>query len=344
MLLPGPRPASRLVPLLAVVGLAITSPPGVRDAAAKGDGKGDATAEREPDETAAEFDRLGKAAYKQQKWDDAIAAFEGAYAADPLPRFLYNLGRCHEKKNNLARASHFFEQYLDRAPEAKDANEVRVLAKMLRIKLEKTSSKVVVTADHDDALVQVFAGEEPVKGASPLSYWLPFGSYRVLVEKVGFAAWDGAVVVTPDKTAEVRVHLEPVVAAGAGASGPSGPVVGVSGEPPASSAGEGGAVARVVPGPPPAAAEAPSGLPGWLAPATVGLGVTLLAGGGVFGWLSGQAVDDRDASASRSWDESIPYSEYRSAEEATDRNVLRGWVRWRGPGGLVGGRSSGSSG
>ena len=341
MLLPGPRPASRLVPLLAVVGLAITSPPGVRDAAAKGDGKGDATAEREPDETAAEFDRLGKAAYKQQKWDDAIAAFEGAYAADPLPRFLYNLGRCHEKKGDLARASHYFERYLTEAPDAKDHRKVEALAKMLRIRLAKSSSKLVVTTDAPKALVQVFVGGEPLQGASPFSYWVPFGKYRVVVEKDGFETWKGTVVVTPNETAQLAVKLsavegeEPAEAAPAlEATAPAGEVAGPA-EPVASEVAP--SEPEVAAGPPapelqPADAPEPApavledapegGAPAWLAPAALGLGGSLLAGGAVFGWLSSDAEAERDAALEDSWERGIAYSTFREHDDAARSRAL----------------------
>ena len=95
---------------------------------------------RAPKDGAAQLDALAKRAYRDGNFADALAAFEGAYEADPLPRFLYNLGRCHQKLGDMARASHFFERYLDTAGKAKDRKEVKALATMLRIKLRKEFS------------------------------------------------------------------------------------------------------------------------------------------------------------------------------------------------------------
>jgi len=101
-----PRPALRLVLLLAAAGLVLAVPPAARQAEAKEGRKGkqgqadvgEAT-DGEPSEAAAELDALGKAAYRKKRWDDAIAAFESAYEADPLPKYLFNLARCHEKNS-----------------------------------------------------------------------------------------------------------------------------------------------------------------------------------------------------------------------------------------------------
>jgi len=236
------------------------------------------------------LDALGKAAYQQQKWDDAVAAFEGAYDADPLPRFLFNLGRCHERRGDLARASHYFERYLAEAPEAEDHAKVAALAKMLRIKLGKSSSKLVVAADQPDALVRVFVEDEPLEGVSPFSHWVPFGKHRVVVDKVGYESWEGVVVVAPDRVAELSVEL----ASAPGAGGRAGP----------------------------AAAGAAADPMGWLGPAAAGLGVALLAGGGVCGWLSHQAVEDRDALVGRSWDDDVAYADYRSLDETAKGRAL----------------------
>ena len=78
-----PRPAARLA-ALACLTTCLALP-------------GAAAAEPAPNEAAAPLDELGKKAYREKRFDDAAAAFEAAYEADPLPKFLYNLGRCYEK-------------------------------------------------------------------------------------------------------------------------------------------------------------------------------------------------------------------------------------------------------
>ncbi len=57
------------------------------------------------EEEAAELAALGKEAYRKRKYDDAFAAFEAAYDADPLPKYLYNLGKCQPCGPTLVCAS-----------------------------------------------------------------------------------------------------------------------------------------------------------------------------------------------------------------------------------------------
>ena len=168
---------------------------------------------RSPKDGAAQLDALAKRAYRDANYADALAAFEGAYEADPLPRFLYNLGRCHQKLGDLARASHFFERYLDTAGEAKDRKKVKALATMLRIKLRKEFSELVVTANVADALVQIELESEKINGTTPFSYWVPFGQHDVVVTADGHEAWREPVVVKPKKVAKLHAALKKATSA-----------------------------------------------------------------------------------------------------------------------------------
>ena len=168
---------------------------------------------RSPKDGAAQLDALAKRAYRDGNYADALAAFEGAYEADPLPRFLYNLGRCHQKLGDMARASHFFERYLDTAGKAKDRKEVKALATMLRIKLRKEFSELVVTANVADALVQIELKSGKINGTTPFSYWVPFGQHDVVVTADGHEAWREPVVVKPKKLAKLHAALKKATSA-----------------------------------------------------------------------------------------------------------------------------------
>ena len=64
---------------------------------------------------AAAFERRGKRAYQHKRWDDATAAFELAHRADPQPRYLFNLARCHEMRGDLVKAVELLERYVKEA-------------------------------------------------------------------------------------------------------------------------------------------------------------------------------------------------------------------------------------
>ena len=54
------------------------------------------------------------------RMDDARVEFERAYEAKPLPGFLFNIGLCFDKLENLDKARYFFTTYLIDQPAAKN--------------------------------------------------------------------------------------------------------------------------------------------------------------------------------------------------------------------------------
>ena len=82
--------------------------------------------------TAAEhaFDR-GKLAWDQGRWTDAAHAFGEAYALKPLPQILYNQAASVDKAGDTMGAVRVYQQYLNQAPDASDANRVRDRIHML---------------------------------------------------------------------------------------------------------------------------------------------------------------------------------------------------------------------
>ena len=78
------------------------------------------------DEAKARFNE-GKEAYDLGHFDDALAAFEAAYKAKPLPGFLFNLGQCHFGLGHYRRAVFFYERYLELMPAAPNRELVEQL-------------------------------------------------------------------------------------------------------------------------------------------------------------------------------------------------------------------------
>lgn len=67
----------------------------------------------------------GAAAYKEGRYEEALAAFEGAYEHNPAPEFKYNQAACLEKLGRPYAAADRFEQYLAEKPKADDAGKVK---------------------------------------------------------------------------------------------------------------------------------------------------------------------------------------------------------------------------
>lgn len=80
--------------------------------------------------------REGVGAFKAERYEEALARFEAAYALDPSPILLYNMARANEELGRPAAAIQRFEQYLDAAPEASDREDVMRRVRVMRAIVE----------------------------------------------------------------------------------------------------------------------------------------------------------------------------------------------------------------
>jgi tetratricopeptide (TPR) repeat protein len=63
--------------------------------------------------------------YEAARYDAAIAAYEEAYAAAPLPAFLFNLGQAHRLKGDKRKAVDYYQRYLALEPGGEGAVEAQ---------------------------------------------------------------------------------------------------------------------------------------------------------------------------------------------------------------------------
>jgi tetratricopeptide (TPR) repeat protein len=60
----------------------------------------------------------GIAAFRQQRYDEAIAAFAASYALAPLPALSFDIAQAYRLKGDCANASELYRRYLREAPDA----------------------------------------------------------------------------------------------------------------------------------------------------------------------------------------------------------------------------------
>lgn len=258
---------------------------------------------RKPNAMAAKLDEMGKKAYKEQQWDDAVAAFEAAYEADPLPRFLYNLGRIYEKRESYAQAIRHLERYLESSGEIDDREDTTARIMLIEIKLKKSRSLVEIDTEPSGALVQLQGAKGEFEQQAPMRDWLPFGEYAMTLSLEGYESFSKKVVVQPKTQFSLTVPLEE-----AEPFRPTSPTLVEVGpateESPESAEGapdeaspteQPTAEASAQTEPAEAAPQEGSSSGFRLAPwATMALGGLLLATGGVYGSLASASVVERD--------------------------------------------------
>jgi len=153
----------------------------------------------------------GKREYVNKRWTDALSAFKAAYEADPQPRFLFNIGRCHERLEQYPEAIEYVLRYLGEAEEDADLKDAEDLVAMLRNKLSSTRGQVQVRSHPAEARVRIYGHDEEFQGKTPFEAWVPFGRWQFVVSREGYLRERGSLVVERDKPVEVELALRRAV-------------------------------------------------------------------------------------------------------------------------------------
>jgi outer membrane protein assembly factor BamD (BamD/ComL family) len=110
-----------------------------------------AAAEKPVDPTADAKQRLaqqaydkGQKAWEQGRWIDAARHFADAYAQQPRPEYIYNVGASLHKAGDTMGAVKAYQQYLNARPDAPDADRVR---KAIQILLERSGDALMRPGD-----------------------------------------------------------------------------------------------------------------------------------------------------------------------------------------------------
>jgi len=96
--------------------------------------------------------KAGKAAYQLGRFDEALAHYEKAWAAMPVPGLLFNLGQCHRQLDHTEQALHYFKLYLESGPPAAQAKATREVVAKLEAQLADEQRRAAVEAQQQRAL------------------------------------------------------------------------------------------------------------------------------------------------------------------------------------------------
>lgn len=77
-----------------------------------------------------------RGAFNDGRFAAAAELLEQAYALQPAPNLLYNVGRAHQQAGQKQKAIDAYERYLAASPDAKDANAIRSSIRQLRDELD----------------------------------------------------------------------------------------------------------------------------------------------------------------------------------------------------------------
>ncbi|HEX4405026.1 MAG TPA: tetratricopeptide repeat protein [Polyangia bacterium] len=80
------------------------------------------------------------------KFPEALADYQSAYEAKPLPGLLFNIAQCYRNMGNFERARFFFRRYLALEPRAPNRHRVDELIAEMSRQLEATQAEVAGAA------------------------------------------------------------------------------------------------------------------------------------------------------------------------------------------------------
>lgn len=146
----------------------------------------------------------------QGKLAEAAATFRAAYAADPRPQLICNVGVAYYKANELPRAAFYLEECRAVGGQLDAAfldNVDKVLAAVRHVLAAGDFTPVTLSMDPPTAAATLEGSpfDEPIVGQR--SVWLPFGTYRVHVHQDGYVDHDEPVRAVDRKPISVHVTL-----------------------------------------------------------------------------------------------------------------------------------------
>ncbi len=162
---------------------------------------------------AARLDKVGKSLYANKRFSEAVVAFEEAFDTDPKAKYLFNLAKAHDKNGNLPEAIDAYERYVDRAPNAQDAEDIRAVLTFLQTKLNRQRGQVEISCRPAAAQVLLTADGEKVTGTTPFSEWVEPAGYTLQVTRKGYEPFERTVNVTKGSATKIEVVLDKVAAA-----------------------------------------------------------------------------------------------------------------------------------
>jgi len=155
---------------------------------------------------AREKNAQGKELFNLGQFKEAAAAYGEAYAAVPLPAFLYNLGQCHsrvEKVPDLEKAVFYFETYLDKQPAA--PNQAEVKEEITRLK-----RRIETLRDHNKPVLMSLEGSQ-AKPAADKPVYKKWWFWTIIGVAVAGAAAGVTVALLPGENDPVDGSLWPRV-------------------------------------------------------------------------------------------------------------------------------------
>lgn len=170
---------------------------------------------KEDKDLAAQLYERAATSYKEGEYETAIGYLEQAYALDPDPVILYNLGRSFEGNAQLDKAEAALLE-VQANPATPEEVQTRVTADLKRIGNLKNNQLGQLAVETNPAGARLTLDDRNV-GKTPFAEKVAIGEHTVLIQLDGYESVETSVTI--GKEAPTQLNLELVSLGGGGASG-----------------------------------------------------------------------------------------------------------------------------
>jgi len=153
------------------------------------------------------FER-GVAAFKAERFKDAVDAFLDAHREYPSPSLSFNAARAYDKLLDTAGALRFYREYLRQSPDASDRANVQKRVGELESKLqqERGRQQVTILSNVDGATVRI--DDQPV-GVAPWTGEILPGTHKVKLSLEGYQDAEQSFELQAHRAIDVSVAMTP---------------------------------------------------------------------------------------------------------------------------------------
>lgn len=148
----------------------------------------------------------GVAAYKAQRYQDAVKLFLEADAIQPSAALSFNVARSFEKLDDTSGALRWYRDFLRRSPQADNAADVRAKVTTLAATLSQNGVQQLSVLS-EPAGATVLLDEQNV-GVTPITREIAPGKHRLLLRLSGYVDKRAEVQLEPQTPQDLRLQLE----------------------------------------------------------------------------------------------------------------------------------------
>ena len=157
--------------------------------------------------------RQGRSLYEEGKFEEAAESFIKAYELSDRSELLFNIGQAYRKADNLSKAEEYFQKYLNKKPNAKNADSV--VETVIQIQQELAARMASLQVKTKRPGRQVFVdGESEARCTTPCSVSVTPGKHTLTLRGEGAKPLVQKINVNKGATGTMELALKPDVAQG----------------------------------------------------------------------------------------------------------------------------------